>query len=51
MSRNQKALGLLAVAVVGQVVAGRVMRQQAAVLGIPMIALSVLGLVASGAFA
>ncbi|MFD7980248.1 hypothetical protein [Streptomyces sp. NPDC059071] len=49
MSKKQKAAAALAAAVVVQVLANRVAKQQAAVLGVPVFALSVVGAVVSAA--
>lgn len=51
MSKNQKAALIMVAAVAGQVYLGKVAKQQAAVLGVSALALSMLGLTAAYALA
>ncbi|MFF8610870.1 hypothetical protein ACF06X_33730 [Streptomyces sp. NPDC015346] len=46
MSKNQKATVLMLAAVAAQVYAGRIAKQQAAVLGLPVIVLALAGMAA-----
>ncbi|MFF7452128.1 MULTISPECIES: hypothetical protein [unclassified Streptomyces] len=47
MSKNQKAAVVMIAAVAGQVWLGKVAKQQAASLGLPVLALSLVGLAAT----
>lgn len=49
MSKNQKAVAALVVALAGQAYLAKVAKQQAAVLGLSVAAVAVLGLAASAA--
>ncbi|MFF3848028.1 hypothetical protein [Streptomyces sp. NPDC002328] len=47
MSQKQQAMVVMAVAIVGQAYLGKVARQQAAMLGLPVLAASLIGLAVS----
>ncbi|MFI8535383.1 hypothetical protein ACIGMX_34700 [Streptomyces aquilus] len=51
MSKNQKAAVVMVAAVAGQVYLGKVAKQQAASLGLPVLALTLLGMAATYALA